>query len=94
MRGGGFRSQRSGSEKGVFWERGLFRRVHVLEILEIENLEILERAPTVWKTKPNSTIFLEIPENLVMTPFSGPELGDFETAPNPGTHQTPVETNL
>ena len=30
----------SGSEKGVFWKRGLFRKVHSLEILE--NLEILE----------------------------------------------------
>ena len=29
-----------GSEKGVFWKRGLFRKVHFLEILEI--LEILE----------------------------------------------------
>ena len=32
--------QKSGSEKGVFWKRGLFRKVHFLEILE--NLEILE----------------------------------------------------
>ena len=24
-----------GSEKGVFWKRGLFRKVHFLEILEI-----------------------------------------------------------
>ena len=32
-----------GSEKGVFWKRGLFRNVHFLEILEIlENSEILE----------------------------------------------------
>ena len=30
----------SGSEKGVFWKRGPFRKVHFLEILE--NLEILE----------------------------------------------------
>ena len=30
----------SGSEKGLFWKRGLFRKVHFLEILE--NLEILE----------------------------------------------------
>ena len=29
---------KSGSEKGVFWKRGLFRKVHSLEILE--NLEI------------------------------------------------------
>ena len=30
----------SGSEKGVFWKRGLFRKVYFLEIKE--NLEILE----------------------------------------------------
>ena len=30
----------SGSEKGVFWKRGPYRKVHFLEILE--NLEILE----------------------------------------------------
>ena len=44
----------SGSEKGVFWKRGLFRNVHFLEILEnesdqfleiLENLEILEIPP-------------------------------------------------
>ena len=32
--------QNSGSEKGVFWKRGLFGKVHFLEILE--NFEILE----------------------------------------------------
>ena len=33
----------SGSEKGVFWKRGLFRKAHFLENLEnLENLEILE----------------------------------------------------
>ena len=38
----------SGSEKGVFWKRGLFRKVHFLEILEnLEILEILENPPTV-----------------------------------------------
>ena len=30
----------SGSEKGVFWKRGLSRKVHSLEVLE--NFEILE----------------------------------------------------
>ena len=36
-----FRSNgHSGSEKGVFWKRGLFRKVDVLEILE--NLVILD----------------------------------------------------
>ena len=33
----------SGLEKGVFWKRGLFRKVHFLEILEIlENPQTLE----------------------------------------------------
>ena len=30
----GDRRERSGSEQGVFWKRGLFRKVHFLEILE------------------------------------------------------------
>ena len=78
----------SGSEKGVFWKRGLFRKVHFLEILEnLEILEILENAQTVEK-KEESDHFLEILENLeileildsssektpfVMTPFYGPD---------------------
>ena len=38
----------SGSEKGVFWKRGLFRKVHFLEILEnLEILEILENPQTL-----------------------------------------------
>ena len=42
------KSQESGSEKGVFWKRGLFKKAHFLEILEtLENLEILERPQTV-----------------------------------------------
>ena len=66
--------------KGVFWKRGLFRKVCFLEILEnLEILEILENSQTVDH-------FLEIQENLeileippvkktpfVMTPSSGPE---------------------
>ena len=80
----------SGSEKGVFWKRGLFRKVHFLEILEnLEILEILENPQTV-ENKGESDHFLEILENLeileileifpvkktpfVMTPFSSPEL--------------------
>ena len=39
-------------EKGVFWKRGLFRKVHF-----IENLESLENPQIVWKTKENPTIF-------------------------------------
>ena len=77
----------SGSEKGVFWKRGLFRKIHFLEILEnLEILEFLENPQTVEK-KGDSDHFLEILENLeilerdsssektpfVMTPFSGPD---------------------
>ena len=54
----------SGSEKGVFWKRGLFRKVHFLEILEnLEILEFLENPQTVEK-KGDSDHFLEILENL------------------------------
>ena len=54
----------SGSEKGVFWKRGLFRKVHFLEILE--NLEILEflENPQNVENKGESDHFLEILENL------------------------------
>ena len=54
----------SGSEKGVFWKRGLFRKVHFLEILE--NLEILEflENPQTLENKVESDHFLEILENL------------------------------
>ena len=56
--------QLSGSEKGVFWKRGLFRKVHFLEILEnLEILEFLENPQTVEK-KGDSDHFLEILENL------------------------------
>ena len=41
--------RRSGSEKVVFWKRGLFRKVHFLEILEI--LEILENRQTGKRRK-------------------------------------------
>ena len=54
----------SGSEKGVFWKRGLFNKKHVLEILEnLENLEILENPKSV-ENRGESDHFLEIPENL------------------------------
>ena len=55
------RQLKSGSEKGVFWKRGLFKKVHFLEILEI--LEILENPQTV-ETKGEADHFLEILENL------------------------------
>ena len=51
----------SGSEKGVFWKRGLFRKIHFPEIPE--NLEILENSQTV-ENKGESDHFLEILENL------------------------------
>ena len=56
----------SGSEKGVFWKRGLFRKVHFLEILEnLENLETLEilKNPQGVENKGDSDHFLEILEN-------------------------------
>ena len=81
--------RKSGSEKGVLWKRGHFRKVHFLETLEnLEILEFLENPQTV-ENKGESDHFLEILENLeileilrdsatektpfVMTPFSGPE---------------------
>ena len=63
-----FKSQRLlrfaivGFGKGVFWKRGLFRKVHFLEILEnLEILEILENPQTV-ENKGESGHFLEILE--------------------------------
>ena len=54
----------SGSEEGVFWRRGLFSKVHFLEILEnFEILEILENPQTV-KNKGESDHFLEILEKI------------------------------
>ena len=50
--------KKSGPEKGVFWKRGLFRKVHFLEMLEIqENLQTAEN-------KVDSDQSLEILENL------------------------------
>ena len=45
----------SGSEKGVFWKRGLFRKVHFLEILE---------NPQSVENEGESNHSLEILENL------------------------------
>ena len=51
-------------EKGVFWKRGLFRKVLFLEILEnLEILEISENRHTV-ENKGESDGFPEILENL------------------------------
>ena len=75
--------------EGVFWNRGLFRKVNFLEIPEnLEILEFLENPHTVEKTG-EADHCLEILETLeilrdsrnfssektpfVMTPFSGPE---------------------
>ena len=57
-------SENSGSEKGVFWKRGLFRKVHFLEIPK--NLETLEfpENPQTLENKGDSDHFLEILENL------------------------------
>ena len=51
----------SGSEEGVFWKRGLFGKVHSLEILE--NVDILENLenPQTLESKGESDHFLEIP---------------------------------
>ena len=52
----------SDSETGVFWKRGLFSKVHFLEILEnFEVLEILE-SPQTLENKGESNHFLEILE--------------------------------
>ena len=73
-----------------FGKRGLYRKVHFLEILEnLEILEILEN-PQAVEYKGGSDHLLEILENLeileivenapvkrplfVMTPFSGPDI--------------------
>ena len=48
----------SGSGKGVSWKRGLFRKVHFLEIVEI-----LEN-PRTMENKEESDHFLEILKNL------------------------------
>ena len=75
------------SGKGVFWKRGLFRKVHFLEILEnLEILEILENPQTPGKQRrirPFSRASRESRDirdsrdsssektPFVMTPFSG-----------------------
>ena len=62
----------SSSEKGVFWQRGLFRKVYfLLEILEnLEILEILENPQTV-ENKGESEHLLEIVENLEISEIRG-----------------------
>ena len=61
----------SGSEKGVFWKRGLFRKAHFLEILEnLEILEILEKFREIFRDSRDSA---SEKTPFVMTPLSGPE---------------------
>ena len=52
-------------KKGVFWKRGLFRKVHFVEIFRnLEMLEILEN-PQTAENQGDSGHFLEILENYV-----------------------------
>ena len=57
---------------GVCWKRGLFKNIHVLEILWnlLEILEIL-KAPSVENKKRDSDHFLEILENLEILEIPG-----------------------
>ena len=58
------RPQESGSEKGVFWKRGLLEKGSFLrDSREFRDLEILENPQTV-ESKEKSDHFLEILENL------------------------------
>ena len=66
-----------GSEKGVFWSRGNFRKSPFLEILEnLEMLEILQN-PLTAENKGESDQCQEIQENaeiLEIPPSKGPLL--------------------
>ena len=91
--------QRRSLEKGVFWKRGLFRKVHFLEILEsLEILEILDNPPDCGKysiLQPFSRDSRETRDfrdsrdsssektPFVMTPFSGPTKEDPWKRPQP-----------
>ena len=78
----------SGSEKRVFWKRGLFRKVHFLEILEVLDSRDSRESPdcgTQRRVRPfsrDSREFRDFRDSrdsssektpFVMTPFSGPE---------------------
>ena len=84
-------SFQSGSEEGVFWKGGLFKKAHFLEIREnVEILEILEN-PQTGENKGETGHFLQNSREsrdfrdsrdsssektpLVMTPFCGPDSG-------------------
>ena len=68
-------------KRGSFGKRGLFRKVHFLEILEnLEILEILESPQTV-ENKGESEHFLEILENLEILEISYPVKRPFSQCP-------------
>ena len=61
----------TGSEKGVFWKRGLFRKVHSLEILE--NLENPQTVEKIQKGESDHFVeSLEILEILEIPPVKRP----------------------
>ena len=72
----------SGSEKGVFWKRGLFRKVHFLEILEILENRQTGNQRRISPFSRDSREFRDFRDSrdssgektpFVMTPFSGPD---------------------
>ena len=73
----------SGSEKGVIWRRGLFRKVHFLEVLEIlENPDCGKQMGIrpFCRDSRESSEFRDSRDSsgektpFVVTPFSGPEV--------------------
>ena len=88
------------SETGIFWKRGLFRKVHFLENMEnLEILEILENPQTVEKQRRirpfsrDSREFRGCGDSkdscsektpFVMTPCPIPDCGLSQKTPLPG----------
>ena len=79
----------SGSEKGVFWQRALFRKVHFLEILEFRDSRDFREPPHCGKQRRIRRFSRDSRElrdfrdsrdsssektPFVMTPFSSPAL--------------------
>ena len=62
--------EKGSSGKGVFWKRGLFRKVHFLEILQ--NLEILDSSPENTGESDHCLEILEKFENLEIPPVQRP----------------------
>ena len=90
-----FQVWKSGSEKGFFWKRGLFRKLHFLEILEnLEILEILENPQTSGKQRRIRPFSRDSWESRGFrdsrdsrsekTPFSGPEKTNCLNRPKEG----------